>query len=75
VLDHVLLIQGFTDVQHGDLSLIGKSDIEARVGRGATEAYVIQTDAQQAERLIDHLRACPIRGERQEPFALYTVGD
>ena len=75
VLDRVLLIEGFTGYQHGDLSLVGRSDIEARIGKGATEAFVIQADARHADRLISLLRGCPIRGELGEAFDLYTVGE
>ncbi|HLG18154.1 MAG TPA: hypothetical protein VJH03_27180 [Blastocatellia bacterium] len=75
VLDRVLLIEGFSGFQHGDLNLVGRSDIEARVGKGATEVFVIQADAWRAERLISLLRACPIRGEGREAFELYTLGE
>ena len=73
MVDHVLLNEGLEDFQHGDLRLVGRTDLEARVGAGATEAFVIKTDAESAERLKNLLGACPVRGESQEGFELYTV--
>ncbi|MCI0421822.1 MAG: hypothetical protein L0312_21770 [Acidobacteria bacterium] len=74
VLDRVLRSEGLSDFQHGDLSLVCNSTLEARAG-GKTEVFVISTDAGRAERLISVLRACPIRGEKEEVFELYTIGD
>lgn len=74
ILDRVLHSEGLSNIQHGDLSLVGNSVVEARVG-AATEVFVVSTDAVQAERLINLLRACPIRGETEEVFELYTVGE
>jgi hypothetical protein len=51
MVDHVLRNEGLEDFQHGDLRLVGRTDLEARVGEGATEAFVIRTDALRAERL------------------------
>lgn len=73
ILDRVLREEGLSDFQHGDLSLVCGSALEERVG-GNTEVFVISTDAERAERLISLLRACPIRGEKEELFELYTVG-
>lgn len=74
MVDHVLRDEGLEDFQHGDLRLVGRTGLEARVGKGATEAFVIKTDADRAERLIKLLGACPIRGESHEAFELYTLG-
>jgi hypothetical protein len=42
--------------------------------KGATEAFVVAADAEHAQRLVSLLRACPIRGESEEVFEVYTVG-
>lgn len=73
ILKRVLRSEGFSDFQHGDLSLACGATLEARV-EGHTEAFVVSTDAERAERLLSLLRACPIRGEKKELFELYTVG-
>lgn len=72
MVDQVLISEGVADFQHGDLRLVGRTDLEARVGTGATEAFVIKTDAEHAERLKTLLGACPISGESQEAFEFYT---
>jgi len=74
ILKRVLRSEGFSDFQHGDLSMVCGSALEDRVG-GNTEVFVVSTDAEHAERLISLLRACPIRGEKEEVFELYTVGN
>lgn len=74
LLDRVLRAEGLTDYQHGDLSLVGGSFIEPQVG-GATEVFVVSTHNERANKLIRLLRACPVRGETEETFELYTVGD
>jgi hypothetical protein len=74
VLDRVLRSEGLSDFQHGDLSLVCSSALEARAG-GETEVFVVSTDAERAERLITVLHACPIWGEKKEAFELYTVGN
>jgi hypothetical protein len=74
VLKRVLRSEGFSDFQHGDLSMVCGSTLEARVG-GNTEVFVVSTDAERGEKLISLLRACPIRGEKKELFELYTVGN
>lgn len=72
MVDLVLRNEGLEDFQHGDLRLVGRTDLEARVGTGATEAFVIKANSDQAERLKHVLGACPIRGEPQAGFELYT---
>lgn len=74
ILDRMLRSEGLGDFQHGDLSLVCGSTLETRVG-GNTEVFVVSTDAERAGRLINLLRACPIRGEKEEVFELYTVGN
>ena len=74
LLDRVLRGEGLTDFQHGDLSLVGGSLMEPRVA-GATEVFVVPTDGERAQKLIRLLRACPVRGEAEQTFELYTVGD
>jgi hypothetical protein len=74
ILDRMLRKEGLSDFQHGDLSLVCGSALEARVG-GHTEVFVVSTDVEHAERLISLLRACPIRGEKEELFELYMVGN
>ncbi len=74
VLDRVLRAEGLSDFQHGDLSMVGRSVIEA-TAEGATEVFLVTADEPRAERLIGLLRACPIRGGREEEvFELYIVG-
>lgn len=75
LLDHVLRAEGLADFQHGDLTLLGSPGIQAQLGSGATEVFVIPADLSQAERLKNILRACPVRSETDDLFALYTVGD
>ncbi|HXG91430.1 MAG TPA: hypothetical protein VNN73_03555 [Blastocatellia bacterium] len=74
VLDRMLRSEGLSNFQHGDLSLVSGPVIEAMAG-GATEVFVVSTDADHAGRLISLLRACPIRGEAEEIFELYIVGE
>ena len=74
ILDQVLRREGLSDFQHGNLSLVGGPTIEDRVG-GATEVFVIPTDAELTDRLVSLLRACPIRTEAEEIFELYMVGE
>lgn len=75
VLDRALRGEGLADFQHGDLSMVGRSVVDAPA-QGATEAFVVTTDFGHAERLVALLRACPIRGgeEEERVFNLYMVG-
>jgi hypothetical protein len=71
----VLRRQGIDKFQHGDLSLIGGSAVGARIGGGASEVFVVITDAGSARRLLDTLAACPIRVDSEHLFERYTLGD
>ena len=72
ILDQMLSHEGLNGIRHGELNLIGGSAAHARA-REATEVLLISTDAARTEKLISLLRACPLRGEREELFELYTV--
>jgi len=74
ILEHVWQNEGLTEVQHGELTLLGHSVSRAPV-KSMTEVFLIQTDPERAERLENLLRACPIHGERGAIFALFTLGD
>jgi hypothetical protein len=71
----VLHREGFVNFQHGNLSLIGGSSVESRVGAGGSEVFVLLTNVGSARRLVDILGGCPIRPAAGELFELYTVGD
>jgi hypothetical protein len=75
IIKRVLQSESFGDFHHGDLSLIGGSAIGRRAGAGASEVFAIMTDAGFASRLVRIFRACPIRADADDFFALYTVGD
>ena len=75
IIERVLHREGFGNFQHGNLSLIGGSAVEARVGAGASEVFVLMTDVGSAMRLVDILGGCPIRPAAGDLFELYTVGD
>ena len=73
VAERVLRREGFSQFRRGGLSLVGSSAVEAH--EYASEVLVLVTDASSARRLVEVLRACPIRGSATGIFALYTVGN
>jgi hypothetical protein len=73
VAERVLRREGFTNFRRGGLSLVGGSAVEAQ--EYASEVLVLETDAGSAGRLVEVLRACPIREGATGLFALYTVGN
>ena len=75
ILERVFVRQGIHDFQQGGLSLVGGSTVGTRIGAGASEVFVLTTDAGSAGRLLDLLAACPIRTDAEDPFEVYTVGD
>jgi hypothetical protein len=75
IIERMLHREGFSNFQHGNLSLIGGSAVGERVGAGASEVFLVLADAVSARRLVDILGACPIRPADGDLFELYTVGD
>jgi hypothetical protein len=75
IVERVLHREGFNDFQRGGLSLVGGATTGARTGNSASEVFVLMTDVGSARRLVDHLRACPIRGDAENFFEVYTIGD
>jgi hypothetical protein len=73
VVERMLRREGFSQFRRGGLSLVGGSAVEAQEYAG--EVLVLVTDAGSARRLVEVLRACPIREGATGLFALYTVGN
>ncbi len=73
ILDQVLRSEGLSEVQRGDLRMVGGPTIETLAG-GAREIFMISAEAEAAERLIHLLRACPLRSGSEKIFELYTFG-
>jgi len=73
IVENTLRSEGFANFGRGRLSASagtvsnGQSD--------ASEVFVLTTDAGSAKRLIDLLRACPIRGTKSDLFELYLVSN
>lgn len=74
ILDRLLRTEGVRDFQHGALSLVDGSSMEAEIGNPA-EVFVVTADAQRADHLVGVLKACPVQGKTKALFELYTVGD
>ncbi|HKV38363.1 MAG TPA: hypothetical protein VJX67_04055 [Blastocatellia bacterium] len=75
IVERMLEKEGISDFQRGGLSLVGGSAIEARVGGGASDVFVLTGDRGSTGRLVGLMAACPIRGGVEDRFELYTVGD
>ena len=70
IIERVLRREGFAEFQRGGLSL-ASTGLEAR--SLATEAFVLVTDINSANRIAEILRSCPIRGGEASYFELYKI--
>ena len=72
LLHRVLQGEGLQKIRHGNVSQLEDSPDAPSITDGS-EVYLVSADPERAERLIQLLRACPIRGGADKYFALYSI--
>ena len=73
IIENILRSEGFANFARGRLS--ASAGTVANAQSDASEVFVLTIDAGSAKRLIDLLRACPIRGPKSDLFELYLVSN